>query len=102
MYIYRYIQKTMTISDLRAIASLIKLNFACFGKSLGRPVYFADRQAATSVYTIHTYICMYVYVLPARALYIDQLQHRRVECWSISVAYALRKMLFLNDCPKLS
>lgn len=58
MYIYRYIQKTMTISDLRAIASLIKLNFACFGKSLGRPLYFADRQAATSVYTIYLYVCV--------------------------------------------
>lgn len=46
------------------------------------------------------YIC--VCVLPARALYIDQLQHRRIVCWSISVAYALRKMLFLNDSPKLS
>lgn len=93
----------MTMSELRAIASLIKLNFACFGKSLGRPVYLADRQAATSVYIhICMYICVYVCVLPARALYIDQLQHRRVECWSISVAYALRKMLFLNDSPKLS
>lgn len=70
-----------------------------FGEaSLRLPI---DRQLQVYIYI---YICMYmcVCVLPARALYIDQLQHRRIVCWSISVAYALRKMLFLNDSPKLS
>lgn len=105
MLSYRYTQQTMTMSsDMRTITSLIKLNFACFGKSLGRPVCFADHQQLYIYTYIMVFVCMYVciYKLPARALYIDQLQHRRVECWSISVAYALRKMLFLNDSPKLS
>lgn len=68
-----------------------------FGEaSLRLPI---DRQLQVYTYIyIYMYICVYVCVLPARALYIDQ----RVVCWSISVAYALRKMLFLNDSPKLS
>lgn len=60
IYIYRFIQGTMTMSDLRAIASLIKLNFACFGKSLGRPVY-VYRSTGSYKYThIYIYICIFV------------------------------------------